>query len=40
MMKLYGQIIPKIKSGGCHGGCTSDEYQPGELETQIPEPKA
>jgi hypothetical protein len=40
MMKLYGQIIPKTKLGGCHGGRLSDAYQPGELETQIPEPKA
>jgi len=26
--------------GGCQDGRLSDEYQPGEEETQIPEPKA
>jgi len=40
IMKLYGQIRPKTKSGGCHGGRFSDEYQPGELLVQIPEPSA
>ena len=38
--KLYGQIRPKTKSGGCHGGLTSEAYQPGEALTQIPEPTA
>ena len=26
--------------GGCQGGRSRDEYQPGEEETQIPDPKA
>lgn len=40
MKKLYGQISPKTKSGGCQGGRTSEVYQPGEVFTQMPEPTA
>jgi hypothetical protein len=39
-VKLYGQISPKIALGGCHDGRLRDAYQPGEDETQIPDPKA
>ena len=33
-------MIPIKALGGCQGGLFSDEYHPGEEETQIPEPKA
>ena len=39
-VKLYGQISPKIALGGCQEGRFRDAYQPGEEETQIPEPMA
>ena len=40
IIKLYGQINPKIELGGCQGGRFNEAYQPGAEETQIPEPKA
>ena len=36
--KLYGQIRPKIKSGGCQGGWLSERYQLSPVLTQRPEP--
>jgi hypothetical protein len=39
-IKLYGQINPNTKSGGCHDGRLREPYQPGELFTQNPEPIA
>jgi hypothetical protein len=33
-------MIPIKALGGCHGGLFRDAYQPGDEETQIPEPKA
>ena len=39
-VKLYGQINPITALGGCQDGRFRDAYQPGEEETQIPEPKA
>jgi hypothetical protein len=38
--KLYGQIIPKTQSGGCHDGRRSERYQAELLLTQIPAPIA
>jgi hypothetical protein len=39
-IKLYGQITPNKYDGGCQLGLLRDEYHPGELFTQIPEPTA
>ncbi len=39
-IKLYGQIKPNTKSGGCQLGLLRDVYQPGELFTHIPDPTA
>jgi hypothetical protein len=33
-------MIPKNELGGCQGGRFRDAYHSGEVETQIPEPKA
>ena len=38
--KLYGQINPKTKSGGCHDGAFKDLYQLSPVFTQKPEPIA
>ena len=38
--KLYGQIKPKIKSGGCQTGGFNDRYQLSPVLTQSPEPMA
>ena len=37
-IKLYGQIIPNIKSGGCHLGEFRLRYQSSPVFTQKPEP--
>ena len=37
-MKLYGQMIPNMKSGGCHDGALSVRYQLSPVLTQAPEP--
>jgi hypothetical protein len=39
-VKLYGQMSPITALGGCQAGRFRDAYQPGEEETQMPEPKA
>ena len=38
--KLYGQMTPNTKSGGCHGGRTSERYQSSPVDTQMPLPNA
>ena len=37
-MKLYGQMIPNMKSGGCHDGALRVRYQLSPVLTQAPEP--
>ena len=39
-MKLYGQMIPNTKSGGCHDGALRVRYQLSPVLTQTPEPMA
>ena len=37
-IKLYGQITPKIKLGGCHDGLLRLAYQLSPVFTQRPDP--
>ena len=39
-MKLYGQMSPNTMSGGCQLGFSKLAYQPGLVDTQIPDPTA
>jgi hypothetical protein len=40
MTKLYGQIMPKIKSGGCQLGAFNDRYQELPVVVHLPAPMA